>query len=1055
MLDWFVSSGDRVAEAIPQVYDYWLVGLSYLIAAGASFTALRLAGRVAGAESARLRRTWLVIGATSMGCGVWSMHYIAILAMHWHVQVEFDAALTALSTVFAIVASGFAFHLVAKRHTSPIWQCIGGVVLGAGIGLMHYTGMAAMHMDAVIRFEPGLFALSVVVAVALSTLALRVLFGSLESKPGSSEMNSIASAAVMGLAVSAMHYTGMAATYFLPAAAPADHVRHAQDIDPTLLAVVVVAAVLAILAISFAAAVIDRRFHIERLKAQLKEASLDTVVENVGDGIVTIDEFGIIQTFNAAAERMFDYAQAEVIGQNVAILMPAEVRAEHDAYVRNADLHGPRILGRQRTLQGVRKDGTRFDLDLCVSMTRVGGERRFIGVCRDVTEQRERERRLQASEARLRSLAANVPGYLWQREHSADGSVKIAYISEGCTRILGYTPEELMAMPDGILGIAVGADAAEGFHRARSAAKEAVAFDHNLQVRTKSGEIKWLRAIGRPRPAEYGRIVYDGLTIDVTSLMEREQQLAASEAKLRALSANLPGYLWQREQRPDGTIRLHYLGEGVGRILGYEPDELLAMPGGYYGQVHPEDLERVRRGNDVSVESWRCDFRARSKSGEWKWIRGVAKPRPLEGGSVMWDGISFDITDEVRLAREREALEERMRNLSANFPGYLWQREHCPDGTFRVHYLSDGVRRMLGYTQEEIEVLPRGLFDLFVAEDRESSLASIRAAEADLRTWRHDFRVRTKSGEVKWMRTFATPRRLDDGGVMWEGVTVDITDEVKLAEEHKALEARLRQTQKMESLGTLAGGAAHEFNNLLVPIMMLTEMVMADLEEGSPGYKNLQCVVDNAERASKIVKQILSFSRSDEAKHVAVDMASCVGDAVQLLRATLPATITFDEEIAAEDCIVLADETQMHQILMNLASNAKHAIDGKIGRIAIRLAVVELGDAVPASGQVTNLRPGRYARLTVEDTGCGMDRATMARIFEPFFTTKAVGKGTGLGLSVIHGIVTKHGGAIDVRSEVGKGTTLDVYLPLHDRAAPALPAADADGDGLARLALTG
>jgi signal transduction histidine kinase len=119
------------------------------------------------------------------------------------------------------------------------------------------------------------------------------------------------------------------------------------------------------------------------------------------------------------------------------------------------------------------------------------------------------------------------------------------------------------------------------------------------------------------------------------------------------------------------------------------------------------------------------------------------------------------------------------------------------------------------------------------------------------------------------------------------------------------------------------------------------------------------------------------------------------------------------------------------------------------------LAVVELGDAVPASGQVTNLRPGRYARLTVEDTGCGMDRATMARIFEPFFTTKAVGKGTGLGLSVIHGIITKHGGAIDVRSEVGKGTTFDVYLPLHDRAAPALPAGEADGDGLARVALTG
>jgi PAS domain S-box-containing protein len=199
----------------------------------------------------------------------------------------------------------------------------------------------------------------------------------------------------------------------------------------------------------------------DALELSLRERSVATILDQMGDGIITIDEKGIVATINSAAERMFGYAAAEVVGRNVAMLMPEEMRAAHDTYVRSANFHGVRVLGRQRTLRGVRKDGSVFDLELCVSMMSLPGRRGFVGVCRDETEARERERRLEASEARLRSLAANVPGYLWQRVHRPGKPGQVTFTSERVRRILGYAPEEIMAMPKGVASLAVDEDEVE------------------------------------------------------------------------------------------------------------------------------------------------------------------------------------------------------------------------------------------------------------------------------------------------------------------------------------------------------------------------------------------------------------------------------------------------------------------------------------------------------------------------------------------------------------------------------------------------------------------
>lgn len=251
---------------------------------------------------------------------------------------------------------------------------------------------------------------------------------------------------------------------------------------------------------------------------------------------------------------------------------------------------------------------------------------------------------------------------------------------------------------------------------------------------------------------------------------------------------------------------------------------------------------------------------------------------------------------------------------------------------------------------------------------------------------------------------------------------------VRAREERERLMAALRQSQKMEAVGTLAGGVAHDFNNMLTPILGYTELVMAKLPPDDPLRHELGEVKKSALRAKNLVRQILAFSRQKGQELVCVSLQPVVGECLKMLRSTLPATIVFHEDIASDCGQVMADPTQIQQILINLCTNAAHAMEGSGGtlEVSLRQIVVNPGDTI--AGQ--DFRPGQYLRLVVGDTGCGMDKGTLERIFEPYFTTKEQGKGTGIGLALVHGIVQGHGGYLSVYSEPGQGTTFSLYFPV-------------------------
>ena len=263
-----------------------------------------------------------------------------------------------------------------------------------------------------------------------------------------------------------------------------------------------------------------------------------------------------------------------------------------------------------------------------------------------------------------------------------------------------------------------------------------------------------------------------------------------------------------------------------------------------------------------------------------------------------------------------------------------------------------------------------------------------------------------------------------DGSVSKLTVLHDLT-------EMKKLETQLQQAQKMEAIGTLAGGIAHDFNNILMAILGHCDLAETRLAEDSEAIGNLNQVKKAGNRARRLIQQILAFSRMGEQERIALSLTPLIKEALKFLRSTLPTSIEIRDYIEADPGIIEADATQIHQVIMNLSTNAGHAMREEGGTLHVKLIRVEVDRQTAL--QYHALHAGPHVRLTVTDTGCGMDSETLEHIFDPYFTTKEVGEGTGLGLSVVHGIVKTHGGAITVESEPRKGTTFHVYFPVIEK----------------------
>jgi len=482
--------------------------------------------------------------------------------------------------------------------------------------------------------------------------------------------------------------------------------------------------------------------------------------------------------------------------------------------------------------------------------------------------------------------------------------------------------------------------------------------------------------------------------------------------------------------RRDGTLAAvnHRLAE----MLGYATaDDLLAR-----------NLERdiyfdpaQRKANLMLVESRGTEVRLeahwRTRSGEPIWVELTGHPVPdPDGQTAMFEGLAIDVTERKMSELALRESERKLSTLMANLPGIAYRCRN--DRAWTMEFISEGCRELTGYAAHELAFNRVVSFnDIIVPEDREAVWNSVQDALAASAPYQMSYRIRTADGRIRWVWEKGEAVLAADGTVQaLEGFITDIT-------EKKDLEAQFLRAQRLESIGTLASGIAHDLNNVLAPITMSIAMLRGKIVDPS-GLKWLNTIEASAVRAAGIVRQVLSFGRGVEGERVTVQPRHVVNEIVKIARETFPRSIAINAAVPKDLWAVSADPTQLHQVLLNLSVNARDAME-EGGALVIAAENVTLDEHYARLH--IDAKPGRYISLSVSDTGTGIPRDVLDKVFDPFFTTKPPGKGTGLGLSTVQAIVRGHGGFINVYTEAGRGTTFRVYLPVSDHdGAPAAPA---------------
>ncbi len=541
-----------------------------------------------------------------------------------------------------------------------------------------------------------------------------------------------------------------------------------------------------------------------------------------------------------------------------------------------------------------------------------------------------------------------------------------------------------------------------------------------IQIRSEQPSIIW-NAILNPVVDRVGNITgFIGIFSDITDRKRAEETLRESEERFKlAMEANRDG-LWDWNL----TTNEVYYSPGYAAMLGYTSSEVPAHVSSWLDLMHPADKESAFKANVDCIEN-RCDvfaveFRMKAKSGEWRWILGCGKAviRDSSGRATRMVGTHTDITDRKRAEAtliQNDRLLQRAEDI-ARFGNWELLLDE------QVVYASDGAKSIYGFEGKEWQL--SDVQKIVISEYRSVLDMALKDLVAHGIPYNVEFKIRRpKDGNIIDIHSIA---EYDAEKNLVFGVIQDITERLRAENEKNALQLQLLESQKMESVARLAGGVAHDFNNMLSAILGHAELAMTRCTPSDSIYANLKAINKSALRSAELVRQLLAFACRQPVAPMLLDLNTRVTTMIEMLQRLIGEDIELVRMAKADLWPVKIDPSQIDQILANLCVNARDAIPG-VGKITVETENTSFDEVYCASNP--GFICGEYVMLAVSDDGHGMSKEVLDHIFEPFFTTKEVGKGTGLGLATVHGIVKQNEGFINVYSSLGKGSTFRIYLP--------------------------
>ncbi len=755
---------------------------------------------------------------------------------------------------------------------------------------------------------------------------------------------------------------------------------------------------------------------------------------------------------NAAAVEKYGWTRDEFLGMTILDIRPLE---EADA-VRASAATASEGLNDSGPWRHRRKDGREIRVRVASHSLTFNDQPARLVLAHDVTVQVEAEERLRESERRLAATldAGGMGSWAWQLGQNRSVWNRKEF------ELLGLPPQEGEVDADLFFRL-VHPDDRPALQGAISESLSAGDFHSEFRVVTPSGEVRWLEGSGRVL-RDPGGTTPDhmfGVNFDISARKRAEEAVRRQTEGLRLLSEAAAELL----AAVDPVQMVHDLFARVSAHLGcdvffhYEAvaDGLRLVAAGGIDDDDRRRFARLRLGEAMCgrVAQTRQMVYGRglecSTDENDGLVRGLGVRayacHPLLAGPRLLGTLAFGsrskaafdeheldfirtVSHYVATARERLRTELAVRESGRLYRAVV---EHSTDGLVLatrgvgITFSTPAVTAMLGHTAAELARLTPE--QMHHPDDLDRVWAVIRDAEAHPgRTVSITHRMRHKDGSVRWIDSTLTDWT-DDQAVGALVINLrDVTDRETAREREKRIEEKLRQSTKLEAIGQLAGGVAHDFNNLLTVVGGFSELVLADLPANHPHRTALLAIRDAGERGAALTRQLLAFSRKQVIEPVVLDLNDTVVRIAALLRRLIPADVSIATTLTAKPAAVRIDPIQAEQVLLNLAVNARDAMPGG-GRLIIETANRTLTPEDPAGHP--DLPAGRYVRLSVTDTGCGMTPEVKARMFEPFFTTKESGKGTGLGLATVYGIVRQASGQVTVYSEVGMGSTFHILLP--------------------------